>query len=306
MTEPIRPTFDSKTFARSAEVLDIVLDHISQGMVVIGADYRTLAFNRRFEEMFRLPPGTVEVGRDFRDVLRVWARETGQDDAMLTRAIAELDLTEPFEFEFEQDIHGEMRWCLLTHNPIPGNGCVRTFTDITERKRLEALLRQQSLTDPLTGIWNRRAILEFLDVELERFHRHHGKLAVLSLDLDHFKKVNDGWGHLVGDAVLRRFTEVCRAQLRKSDRFGRAGGEEFLVVVPDGSLGDALQLGERLREAVAAMRIEPGEGRPALSVTVSIGVAAAHRKEGATDLIQRADRALYKAKANGRNRVEKG
>lgn len=121
-----------------AEVLEIVLEHLVQGLVVIGPDFRLRAFNRKFVDLFRLPEGTIRRGGDFRDVLQVWAAATGQDQAMLDRAIRELELPTPFDFEFPQLIHGEPRWCLLTHSPLPGGGCVRTFTDITERKRIAA------------------------------------------------------------------------------------------------------------------------------------------------------------------------
>jgi diguanylate cyclase (GGDEF)-like protein/PAS domain S-box-containing protein len=298
-----RKTYDAERFAQPADVLGIVLDHISQGMVVVGPDYRTLAFNRRFEEIFRLPRGAVEVGTDFRDILRSWARETGQDAAMLDRAIRELDLPTPFEFEFAQKIRGEKRWCLLTHNPIPGGGFVRTFTDITERKQLEERLLRQSKTDTLTGLDNRRAILDALDAELARSQRHERSFALLSLDIDHFKHVNDTWGHPVGDEVLRQFAAACRGELRKSDKLGRIGGEEFLAILPEAGASKALKFAERLRAAVGELRIAPAPGAPTFSITVSVGVTTAHATDRVGDLLQRVDHALYAAKQAGRNRA---
>ncbi len=135
---PAPPT--SRPAGPSAEVLDIVLDHLAQGLVVVGPDFRLLAFNRKFEDIFRLPAGSIRTGGDYRDVLRIWAADTGQDQAMLDRSIRELELRTPFDFEFPQLIHGEPRWCLLTHSPLPTGGCVRTFTDITERKRISSAL----------------------------------------------------------------------------------------------------------------------------------------------------------------------
>lgn len=123
-------------------MLNIVLDHLVHGLVVVGPDFQLLAFNRKFEELFRLPAGTIRLGGDYRDVLRTWAAATGQDQAMLDRAIRELELKTPFDFEFPQLIHGEPRWCLLTHSPLPTGGCVRTFTDITERKRISSDLER--------------------------------------------------------------------------------------------------------------------------------------------------------------------
>lgn len=122
------------------EVLGIVLEHLAQGLVVVGPDFRLLAYNQKFEEVFRLPTGVIRLGVDYREVLRVWAATTGQDRAMLDRSIRELELPTPFEFEFRQLIHGEPRWCQLTHSPLPTGGCVRTFTDITDRKRISSEL----------------------------------------------------------------------------------------------------------------------------------------------------------------------
>ena len=142
MSQLSKESFDACSFSQPSDVLNIVLDHITQGMVVVGPDFCTLAFNRHFEEMFQLPSGTVTVGQDFREILRVWARETGQDQEMLDFAISQLTESEPFEFEFEQLIHGIPRWCLMTHNPLPNHGFVRTFSDITSRKNGEQALKE--------------------------------------------------------------------------------------------------------------------------------------------------------------------
>jgi len=142
LSDENRKSFDKNYFPQQADVLNIVLDHITQGMVVIGPDYRTLAFNRHFEDIFQLPPGTVEVGVDFRDILKIWAKVTGQDQLMLDRSIFQLDHPTTFEFEFSQLIKGELRWCRLTHNPLPNIGCVRIFTDITNSKLAEQALAE--------------------------------------------------------------------------------------------------------------------------------------------------------------------
>jgi len=141
-SDELRRSFDPTTFSQQADVLNAVLDSVSQGIVVVGADYRVLAFNRNFEELFQLPPGTVDVGVDFRDMLKVWADVTGQNPQLLDSAILQLDSATPFECEFSQQIKGEPRWCLLTHNPLPGKGFVRTYTNITERRQAEEAMKQ--------------------------------------------------------------------------------------------------------------------------------------------------------------------
>lgn len=298
-----RESFDKNRFAQPSDVLNIVLDHITQGMVVVGLDFRTLAFNRHFEEMFQLPPGTVEVGLDFRDILKVWAKETGQDQQMLDYAISQLTEPNTFEFEFPQMILGEPRWCLLTHDPLPGKGFVRTFTDITRRKALEATLIKLSSEDPLTGLLNRRTLLEALEEELKRGQRYGHPLSVLMFDLDHFKHINDQWGHPTGDEVLIHFADQCRFAMRGGDRMGRFGGEEFVMVLPETSMSDAVLAAERIRGLTQQMEVQSYVEHQPVQVTVSIGVASAMPDDSINGLLARVDGALYEAKNSGRNRV---
>lgn len=298
-----RESFDRNHFSQQSDVLNIVLDHITQGMVVVGPDFRTLAFNRHFEEMFQLPPGTVEVGIDFRDILKIWAKETGQDQNMLDYAIFQLMEPNTFEFEFPQIIKGEPRWCLLTHNPLPGKGFVRTFTDITKRKALEATLTKLSREDPLTGLLNRRTLMESLEEEIKRGLRYEHPLSILMMDLDHFKQINDQWGHPIGDEVLRNFAGKCRTLMRENDRLGRFGGEEFVMVLPETGISDAVLVAERVRDETKKMAIKTDFGREEIIVTVSIGVTTASGEDGINKLIARVDDALYEAKNTGRDRV---
>lgn len=298
-----RRSFDKNHFPEQTDVLNIVLDHVPQGMVVVGPDYRTLAFNRPFEEAFQLSPGSVEVGVDFRELLKIWADETGQDQQMLDYAIYQLDEPAPFEFEFSQLIKGETRWCLLTHSPLPGKGFVRTFTDITRRKALEASLMKLSREDTLTGLYNRRTILDTLEEEIQRGKRYGCPLAFLMMDIDYFKRINDKWGHPTGDEVLRSFAAECRSLMRENDKMGRFGGEEFVMVLPETAGQDAALAAERVRNRTAEMGIKTKCGTAAIPVTVSIGVTTAQGNDDVEDLIARADEALYAAKNKGRNCV---
>ena len=143
------------------DILRTVLDNLVRGMVVVDKDYRVLAFNQLFVDFFQLTPGTMKEGEDFRNILTIWAQETKQDQAMLERAIRELAMPEPFDFEFAQDIRGEVRWCHLFHNPLPGGGFVRTFTDITERKTIEKEKEKliEELQEALSEVQTLRGIL---------------------------------------------------------------------------------------------------------------------------------------------------
>ncbi len=298
-----RRLFDKDKFPERTDVLNIVLDHVPQGMVVVGADYLVMAFNRPFENAFQFTPGVVEVGVDFRDLLKIWADTTGQDQQMLDYAIYQLDEPTPFEFEFPQLINGEPCWCLLTHSPLPGKGFVRTFTDITKRKVLEASLMKLSREDTLTGLYNRRTILEALEEEIKRGQRYNRPLSFLMIDIDHFKKINDQWGHPAGDQVLKSFAAECLSAKRENDKIGRFGGEEFVMVLPETAKADAELAAERIRKCTAEMGIKTKHGTATIPVTVSIGVTTATGCDDIEAVIARADVALYEAKSKGRNCV---
>ena len=184
----------------------------------------------------------------------------------------------------------------------PAEGFLRANSvarDITRQKRMEAALRELAETDSLTNILNRRMIFQFLDLEMERFRRYRKPFSVIMFDIDHFKQVNDTWGHEAGDSVLREMADVVGGALRKSDRLARYGGEEFLVLSPETNAEDVLVLAERIRRVVE-QHLFPQVGR----VTISVGAKVAAEGEETQDLIKRADEAMYAAKNNGRNRVE--
>jgi diguanylate cyclase (GGDEF)-like protein/PAS domain S-box-containing protein len=176
--------------------------------------------------------------------------------------------------------------------------------DISERKRLEAELHSLATTDPLTGLPNRRHFLTRLEQEVARLQRYDGPgAALLMLDLDHFKAINDSHGHAAGDTVLKRFAGQVGASLRRTDQAGRLGGEEFAILLLGNDLAGAVDFAERLRERVAAEAIAIDGVR--VRVTVSIGVTLLDASDGSGDAaLARADAALYRAKANGRDRVE--
>jgi two-component system chemotaxis response regulator CheY len=158
--------------------------------------------------------------------------------------------------------------------------------------------------DSLTGLWNRAAILEFLRAQLAMSVRNSSNLGLMMVDIDHFKKINDTYGHSVGDSVLIHVAKLMNSNLRASDWVGRYGGEEFLVVASESPAKGAIQVAERLRLAVANNPFRFGE--QAICVTISIGIANTHSIESPTPetLVKIADTALYGAKNKGRNRIE--
>jgi diguanylate cyclase (GGDEF)-like protein len=293
--------FDKTIFAERSDVLDVVLDHVPQGIVVVGRDYRVLAFNRPVDALFKLPAGTFRIGGDFRDIINIWASETGQDEVMRASALARLDQRECFQFAFSQLLHGELRWVVLTHDPLPGGGFVRTFTDITEHKRLEEKLREISRIDSLTGLLNRRTFFESLADEFERSNRYGRPLTLMSIDIDHFKQINDTRGHPMGDKVLREFAHALLPCMRKNDHVGRVGGEEFAVILPEESLAQGVEAALRVLSMVRLLRVDdPTNGTP-VKFTVSIGVAEIKENTTLEQLVSRADEALYQAKREGRD-----
>jgi len=198
-------------------------------------------------------------------------------------------------------------WLLVNAIPLFKQGVLAevyaSFEDITERVRLGQELRRQASTDYLTGVANRRSLMERLAGEFQRVRRHPGQpCSVLALDLDLFKQVNDRWGHAVGDAALRHVAALMRQLTRQVDLVGRSGGEEFTLVLPDTGAEDALALAERLRGRIAQTPARLDD--VAVTVTVSIGIGVIRADDPGVDaVLARADKALYEAKQAGRNTV---
>jgi diguanylate cyclase (GGDEF)-like protein len=218
-------------------------------------------------------------------ILVVTANDARQDVVRGLEAGADDYLTKPFD-------KGELRARLRVGTRI------LTLQEDLIRARED--LRFQATHDVLTGIWNRRAILDLLHCEIERAARFRASTGVLMLDLDQFKKINDTYGHLTGDAVLKETAQRITQVVRSYDFVGRYGGEEFLVLLPGCDKEQAEQSGERIRLAVTATPLIVGES--GISVTISIG-ATATIGGPETEVLAKADAALYQAKNAGRNRT---
>ena len=176
--------------------------------------------------------------------------------------------------------------------------------DLTEHKKLQFALEDMARTDSLTGLANRQALMEHAKGEFSRARRYSRSLSVIMIDIDHFKSINDQYGHAGGDQVLRQLGRQCSSRLRDSDFLGRIGGEEFALLLPDTPRDSAHHVAERMREQLSKTSINL-DNDITLNVTASFGVAAMNENDvDFNAVLQRADAAMYEAKHAGRNQVK--
>ncbi|MGP5326861.1 sensor domain-containing diguanylate cyclase [Vreelandella titanicae] len=206
--------------------------------------------------------------------------------------------------------NGEQRHVMIQASAFCRNGQFvhsrATVFDLTERKELEEKLRAQAMTDPLTGVFNRRYLQAQATTEISRARRQNLPIALIAIDIDHFKHINDTYGHDAGDDVLKNFTKIVTKLLRQEDLLCRVGGEEFAILLPNTSLSQAEQVAERIRRTTAAtpINVSVEHAEKALWLTASLGVATILDNEKALKpALKRADIGLYQAKDNGRNQV---
>ncbi|MBX9790462.1 MAG: diguanylate cyclase [Pirellulales bacterium] len=270
----------------------VVSDGLAAWNILSGPDAPQLAI------LDWMMPGKdgVELCRDIRKlrqepytyIVLLTEKSTRQDVVEGMNAGADDYLAKPFD---AQELEARLRAGL----------CVLSLMDEVIAGREQ--LRHQATHDLLTGLTNRRAVRESLTQELARAGREQTSMAVALIDVDHFKQVNDTYGHLAGDAVLTEVGSRMRARVRSYDSVGRYGGEEFLIVIPRCDIHTALDRLNSLREFIAESPVSSPEGP--IPVTASIGVTSYGGELATPDsLIQQADIALYRAKRNGRNRVE--
>lgn len=244
----------------------------------------------------------IEVWRDKDEALYLSTRFIGgfylvMSFLLVLRAAVTLAGTTP---ENVLDPHGVNLVTLLGN--IVGALGHGVFMILLSHQRLIAEWERLASLDSLTGSLNRRAFTDMVDRTMALTRRQQSPMALLLLDIDHFKNVNDRFGHPVGDAVLRMFARTIQSGLRKHDVFGRLGGEEFAVLLPATPSDPAMAVAERLRKSVQEHLMEAATGLP--PITVSIGLICDHRSSADLPiLIEQADIALYEAKRNGRNQV---
>jgi len=294
--------------------LDEALDALPDGFALFDADDRLVAANQRYREVYRESAPAIALGASFESIVR-YGLERGQypqgdadREAWLAERLRRHRAADGVPIL--QHVAGE-RWLQIDERRTASGGIAGVRTDVTElvrtREALEhanAELTRLSSTDALTGALNRRGFDEHLAAEHRRALRHGAPLALLLVDVDHFKRYNDFHGHPAGDAVLQRVAAVLAQQARRpGERAARYGGEEFALVLPHCTLEVAALVAQRSLAAIAQAAIAHGDSPLGALLTVSIGVAMARPGGGADELIARADAELYRAKQSGRARA---
>ena len=279
--------------------LQTILEQSPIGVSVSRRDNGVVIFaNTRFAELTGFPRERV---------IGSLARDYYVDDIQRERVIDRLRVSGSvvnMEVQFKR-ADDTTFWTLFTVNQAVIQGVevnLAWIYDYTERRNMEEALRDMASKDPLTGIYNRRSFMELARQQLARSHRFNEPMSVVVLDVDHFKKINDTYGHATGDDALRMVAGACLSILREYDILGRLGGEEFVVVLPGTTPDESRVVAERLRRHIARMPVPGPEGR--FHLAASMGIAGVEPTGDTLEkAIHRADLALYRAKREGRNRV---
>jgi diguanylate cyclase (GGDEF)-like protein len=300
MTKPI---LEASGFAAS------ILDALSSHICVIDNDGVIVAVNRAWQDFTEEnPPVSTHagVGAQYLDVCRSASGPDSEDAAKFALGVQSVLQGKAASFEMEYSCHSptQNRWFSGDVTPLENErgGAVISHTTITDRKLLELELARLAEMDSLTGLPNRRYFLETASMEVERVRRFGTAASLVMIDLDHFKAVNDTYGHPVGDEALRCLTQVCEKLLRQIDVIARIGGEEFAVMLPGTDEAGAVSVAEKLRHAVCETPVKSGQNQ--FNITASFGAAEVRASDtGIDECLARADSALYAAKHAGRNRV---
>ncbi|MFT6420499.1 MAG: diguanylate cyclase (GGDEF)-like protein/PAS domain S-box-containing protein [Porticoccus sp.] len=300
----VRKSFEER-LRQSKELLERIASQVPGALY----QYRIAPDGMRsfpyFSEGFAALGGLAQEELSGTDVDHIASRVLPEDAPEIERKTEESARTlSHFHAEFRiRHIDGSIRWIESRATPEkePDGSIIWTgiLLDITQRIHAEEQVRIMAITDGLTGINNRQEFDRLLEHEIERANRYQTPLALLMYDLDHFKQVNDRYGHNTGDTVLKTVASLVNNNIRGIDVHGRWGGEEFMVLLPQTGLNTAKDVAEKLRQAIASHQFNKLG-----SITASFGVVELAPHENVKSLAQRVDEALYRAKERGRNRVE--
>lgn len=284
------------------------LTESGQAVCLYDAEDRLRYANKTYRDMFM---GDYGGPLTFTEILRhadkhgIGVRIDDDVEAFIARTLPRRRSVPRKSFETDL-VNG--RWFWMDHTILPNGWVLSVGADITALKHNERTLRAAheealvaSQTDQLTGLPNRRHILGLLDEGLAANEGTRSGLCIAVVDIDHFKAINDAHGHEAGDAVLAHFARFCRERVRVQDHLGRTGGEEFLLLLPEVSLDDAVHIIDRIREGFPPAVL--GHSGLELPCTFSAGVTEALPDDDRSSILRRADRALYAAKEEGRNRT---
>jgi diguanylate cyclase (GGDEF)-like protein/PAS domain S-box-containing protein len=283
------------------------------GILVVDDQGIIVSHNRRFVDLLQIPashlrgsePDTA-IGSSDDPILAAVLERVKDREPFLARVrelYANPQMDDHSEIEMKDGRTLERHSTLLRGRDGQYLGRVWFFRDMTAQKSNESALQELARHDPLTGIANRRYFFELAHQEFARAKRNRAPLCIAELDVDHFKRINDQFGHAAGDEMLKALCQGSQHLIRETELFARMGGEEFVVLLPDTRVDGAQQFAERLRAAVARRKLTVG-GKE-IGCTISIGVASLRSADTQIeDCLRRADDALYRAKEGGRNRVE--
>ncbi|NRD76963.1 diguanylate cyclase [Bacillus sp. BRMEA1] len=286
----------SRMFSIMPIAKDSIFHSINDGVIVLDESYRLIEFNQSSQRMF--PPLNKSMfGMDFD---HVWQQLSGASFPFQLEAVTsiqELQLAEDQAIRTYQ-----VRTSALQHGNS-SKGLLIIFTDITELKGLQVKLEHLAYYDELTQINNRRAFFQTCEREFSEAHEFSSPFTVILFDIDHFKKLNDTYGHYIGDQVLIHVAKVCKTQVNEGILFARYGGEEFVLALKGCTELEGVALANQLRRQVEAEPLHTDEG--VITVTISCGVAEATNapEETLNQLLNKADQALYSVKRAGRNQV---
>ena len=288
------------------ETLKAALDNVQDGVVLLDADLNAQFLNRKMRSFWEVSDERAASHPSYASLISsarhaVDPQIAPEDKpAFFGRRIAEVRAGDTAPRDLQTPDGRRIRaHCTV----LDGGGRIITYCDISDLIRKEQQLKKLATTDLLTGLFNRRHFIEMAEAEWGRFQRYHRPLSVLMVDIDHFKSVNDRYGHAVGDEAIVAVGRACTEGKRGSDIVGRIGGEEFAILLPETDPAQAKIVADRLYRRISEQILMAHSVH--FNVTTSIGIATASVSMSGFDALMRsADQALYQAKANGRNRTE--
>jgi diguanylate cyclase (GGDEF)-like protein len=295
-----------ETGSRELLILRAALDNVDYGVMLLDENMHARFINRASRQLWNMPDALAASRPSFTELMR-----NACHSGAFTLPAAKLDAYIEWRvalvrggYEAPMDLHlANGKILRFQCKALPAGGRFLSYTEVTDLVRHAEKLERLATTDEMTDICNRRHFLTLAETEWRRFQQDGEPFALLILDVDLFKSINDRFGHNVGDAVIKSVAGICRDEKREADILARIGGEEFVLLLPNTRCDEAIGFAQKLRQRVEAEPFVNDE--ESLRLTISIGVAEAQADmAGISDVMKCADQALYDAKRGGRNRVE--